>query len=924
MPRWLSILLAIITCGLVRWKDADQSEATAPLLASPCPPSRRRERSQRRRRQRGPVDTKNILAHGHRSIAQDYVLTDVLGQGAFGVVRRAVHIRTGLRYAVKSVYKRQLRRRVDVEDLRREVQILGMLSSHPNVAALLQTYEDEEAVHIVLELCEGGELFDRVARQGVLTERVAAHFFRQIVSVLAHMHSLHIAHRDLKPENFMLSDNSDKARIKACDFGLSQFFSPGRPFHSLVGSAFYVAPEVLQREYGPQADVWSLGVCLFTLLSGLLPFFGETEEQVFDMVQYADLDLESQPWPQISPAAKDLVRRMLQRDPARRITPAQILQHPWMQGQAAPDFPIDQVVAGRLARLSVKNKVHRAAMVVAASTLGREDIPGLTSMFKQMDHDRSGQLSAAELRVALQRKGQRVSEAEAQRMVQQADKDGDGQVGLAELLAVALGKSSESRAQLLRALFAKLDTNGDELVSLAELGAVAGMEPSALPRELSQGPGLDFDGFVRFMEGFVEGSTTSLQEAVRRHPQCLEPEGDTASASGSAGVGGSSGDALSTGGRSRRAEEEQDDVEWNAVPLAGALHQAVGPGGSLRSFRDRGAVATSKERAALDWHLDQCLGPANKDEEEEEGEEGGACEAAGEWPYDFPQPLLRDFRLDHFMAELEEEEELDGFLSNMWADIETVGAGLAAGKARELGESLSSGLYITQYHANWTGDSYPRDLEINTRLYSPCALATCLEFSYEWHHRMRFYYAEHYVQCSVMQRGADGARPAAPQGRKVSVVDAEELGGELLFSMHEEDSGYQERHLMGSPGLRSLAAHLFGRRGLVSERKAFAIAAISAGATALEGADAGWLFRENRRRRKLAVGEESDGDLGGDCDSDNGDLKSASSEDRDAFGSFDLLAAALIIGSSLGVGVGGADSDSDSDEEYWTAEEEEW
>lgn len=565
MPRWLSILLTILTCGLVRWKSDEQSEAAAPLLASPRLPSRRRERSQRRRRQRGPVDTKHILAHGHRNIAQDYVLTDVLGQGAFGVVRLAVHIRTGLRYAVKSVYKRQLRRRVDVEDLRREVQILGMLSSHPNVAALLQTYEDDEAVHIVLELCEGGELFDRVASQGVLTERVAAHFFRQIVSVVAHMHSLHIAHRDLKPENFMLSDHTEKARIKACDFGLSQFFSPGRPFHSLVGSAFYVAPEVLQREYGPQADVWSLGVCLFTLLSGLLPFFGETEEQVFDMVQFAELDLESQPWPQISGAAKDLVTRMLQRDPARRITPAQILRHPWLQAQAAPDFPIDQVVAGRLARLSVKNKVHRAAMVVAASTLGREDIPGLASMFKQLDHDRSGQLTAAELRVALQRKGERVSEAEAHRMVQLADKDGDGQVGLAELLAVALGKSSESRAQLLRALFVKLDANGDELVSLAELGAAAGLEPSSLPLELSQGPGLDFEGFVRFMEGFVEGSTTSLQEAVRRHPQCLEPEeGDAASVSEGAAAGGSSGDALSTGGRSRHADDE-DDVEWNAV-----------------------------------------------------------------------------------------------------------------------------------------------------------------------------------------------------------------------------------------------------------------------------------------------------------------------------------------------------------------------
>jgi calcium-dependent protein kinase len=188
-----------------------------------------------------------VLAHGYRSIQQDYALGDVLGQGAFGVVRLAVHKRTGLRYAVKTVGKAQLRRRVDVEDLRREVSILAQLSSHPNVAALLHTYEDEQAVHIVLELCEGGELFDRIAADAQLTERTAVHWFRMMVEVVRHAHALGICHRDIKPENFMLSDKTDKARVKACDFGLSQFFRPGRNFHSLVGSAFYVAPGGCRR-----------------------------------------------------------------------------------------------------------------------------------------------------------------------------------------------------------------------------------------------------------------------------------------------------------------------------------------------------------------------------------------------------------------------------------------------------------------------------------------------------------------------------------------------------------------------------------------------------------------------------------------------------------------------------------------------------
>ncbi len=146
-------------------------------------------------RQKKPVNTSNMLGLGFRDVNSDYELGDLVGEGAFGVVRRCTHRQTGRVYACKTVVKNQLKRRADVEDVRREVQILMMLSSHPNVAALLAIYEDDEAVHLILELCEGGQVFDTICAQGFVSERSVARLFRKMVEVVQHCHTLGIAHR---------------------------------------------------------------------------------------------------------------------------------------------------------------------------------------------------------------------------------------------------------------------------------------------------------------------------------------------------------------------------------------------------------------------------------------------------------------------------------------------------------------------------------------------------------------------------------------------------------------------------------------------------------------------------------------------------------------------------------------------------------
>lgn len=176
------------------------------------------------------VDTQSYYVLGHRTanIRDLYSLGRKLGQGQFGTTYLCTEIATGIEYACKSISKRKLISREDVEDVRREIQIMHHLAGHKNIVTIKGAYEDPLYVHIVMELCAGGELFDRIIQRGHYSERKAAELTKIIVGVVEACHSLGVMHRDLKPENFLLVNKDDDFSLKAIDFGLSVFFKPGR------------------------------------------------------------------------------------------------------------------------------------------------------------------------------------------------------------------------------------------------------------------------------------------------------------------------------------------------------------------------------------------------------------------------------------------------------------------------------------------------------------------------------------------------------------------------------------------------------------------------------------------------------------------------------------------------------------------------
>ncbi|KAK6945306.1 EF-hand domain [Dillenia turbinata] len=178
-----------------------------------------------------------------REIEQKYELGRELGRGEFGITHLCTDKITGEVFACKSISKKKLKTAVDIDDVRREVKIMKHLPNHPNIVSLKATYEDDSAVHLVMELCEGGELFDRIVARGHYTERAAAAVTRTIVEVVQMCHKHGVMHRDLKPENFLFGNMKETAPLKAIDFGLSVFFKPGEIFTEIVGSPYYMAPE---------------------------------------------------------------------------------------------------------------------------------------------------------------------------------------------------------------------------------------------------------------------------------------------------------------------------------------------------------------------------------------------------------------------------------------------------------------------------------------------------------------------------------------------------------------------------------------------------------------------------------------------------------------------------------------------------------
>ena len=269
----------------------------------------------------------------YSGIHSQYTFTKVIGHGQFGTVREAFRGSDTEKkvYAVKSIPKKNFKN--NSKSLKREFKIMRIIN-HVNIVRLYEAYEDQLFLHLVMENCTGGNIFERISQNGPFSEENASNLMKQLLETVEYLHSNNIAHRDLKPEN-LIYESVNSELIKICDFGTSIISSENNQLYSLVGTPYYLAPEVVNRSYSKSCDVWSLGIILYFILIGLHPFRGRTTKTVFTKALQGYSSIDTTEFSHLSDQVKDLLKKMLCPNDRRRITSKQALDHAWFKSDSS-------------------------------------------------------------------------------------------------------------------------------------------------------------------------------------------------------------------------------------------------------------------------------------------------------------------------------------------------------------------------------------------------------------------------------------------------------------------------------------------------------------------------------------------------------------------------------------------------------------
>ncbi|KAL3813598.1 hypothetical protein ACJIZ3_014866 [Penstemon smallii] len=456
---------------------------------------------------------------------EKYELGEEVGRGHFGYTCRANFKKgelKGQEVAVKVIPKAKMTTAIAIEDVRKEVKILRALTGHNNLIQFYDAFEDHDNVYVVMELCEGGELLDKIlSRGGKYTEDDAKIVMMQILNVVAFCHLQGVVHRDLKPENFLFTSKEENSPLKAIDFGLSDFVKPDERLNDIVGSAYYVAPEVLHRAYSTEADVWSVGVISYILLCGSRPFWARTESGIFRAVVKTEPTYEEQPWPSLSSEAKDFVKRLLNKDPRKRMTAAQAMCHPWIKNTNDVKVPLDILVFKLMKAYMRSSPLRKAALRALSKTLTVDELFYLKEQFTLLEPSKNGTISLDNIKAAFKKHAtDAMNESRIYDFLASLNALQYRRMDFEEFCAAALSvhqlESVDRWEQHARCAYELFDKDGNRTIMIEELASELGLGPSVTVHAVlhdwirhSDGK-LSFLGFVKLLHGVSSRSLTKV------------------------------------------------------------------------------------------------------------------------------------------------------------------------------------------------------------------------------------------------------------------------------------------------------------------------------------------------------------------------------------------------------------------------------
>ena len=458
------------------------------------------------------IKIKNLVTLINSKPEDNYKIICKLGKGSFGSVFKVKHKITGEIRAMKIIKNTSVDDKVGVDNVKflKEIQVLKELD-HPNIIKIFEYYLDNKNHYIIQELLTGGELYETIVKSHKFNEKKAAFIMKQILSALNYLHSKGIVHRDIKPENILVQNidkkknKNDEIYIKLIDFGASNFFKENEILKLKVGSPYYIAPEVLNKNYNEKCDIWSAGVVLYVMLTGKFPFVGQTSQKLFESIKTGKYAKEGKEWEAISIEAKELIGKMLELDKDKRISASECLKSEFLSiletKKEMPDLLPS--VFENIYKLNAREKIQQATIrIIVHNIQQNEYIEKLRDIFDLLDINKDGQLTYAEIKQAFKKvfPDDYITEEKMNLILEKLDEDNNGVISYEEFLRVTINEKILLEKNNLRLAFDKFDVNKDGKLSKEELLNVLDKGASDYVDDLLNLIDKNKDGYISFEE----------------------------------------------------------------------------------------------------------------------------------------------------------------------------------------------------------------------------------------------------------------------------------------------------------------------------------------------------------------------------------------------------------------------------------------